>query len=219
MNTNSRALAPSGGSSGQRELGREDLALSDFESGEDPIARELREIRDLRRNDRRAYNKNTKMQERERELLQAQSPTAGLDAALLDEWRASGGITFRLGRAQAHVNSILDDVADRQEFEDAFDDLPGAVQSGIFAEMALGSDTHARSATDDEVKQFASTPEGKALVGMWGKDAARKVGIVQTRIARMMTRAKDPRDVERAQQWFNNLSSRDAKAVLKELAG
>src|SRR5687768_5246040 len=148
----SRDLVHSGGSSSAREVSREDLVT--YEGNDDPIARELKEIRDFRRTNRHAYNKNTAMQQRERELMQAQSPAASLDPELLEEWQRSGGITYNFGKAQGFANAILDAVGDRQDFEDTFDDLPVAVQSAFFAELALTPDTRVRPAPDNEVKAF-----------------------------------------------------------------
>lgn len=211
------------------EFSRDDLALLDdmpgasggdlYAMSQDEISAELKHIRDFRRKNRAAYNKDDALQKRERDLLQAESPAAFIDEDLRDEWERSGSVTYWMTQATMNAEAILDRIADRQAFEDTFDDLPVSVQSAFFAELALQPDTRVRPATKSDIERFTTTQEGRDLVALWGDEAPRKVGIIQQRIERMMTRAKTQRDIDIGNAWFDGLSGGDAKAVLIELTG
>lgn len=68
----------------------------------------------------------------------------------------------------------------------AFISLPEAVQDAVAAELQLSPDSHAREATQDEVDDFICLSDDAAvLVHLWGRKAAKKVGVFIARRDRL----------------------------------
>jgi len=68
------------------------------------------------------------------------------------------------------------------------------------------------------VDNFSSTDEGAALVSEWGPEAQQRVGLIQSRLMQIEAAAA-PGEVAEMWDWFDDLPSREAKAVLRALAG
>jgi hypothetical protein len=67
------------------------------------------------------------------------------------------------------------------------------------------------------VAQFASTPEGQAIVEESRYQAARNVGVIRTRIDRILARLH-PEEIEAAGAWFDGLPPSHAAAIYRMLA-
>jgi hypothetical protein len=84
-----------------------------------------------------------------------------------------------------------------------------------FAYLAVPSGTWP-PANDATVQKFSSTGEGAALVAEWRGRAARNVATIRGRMGLMLKgMALDDRRL--AEDWFDSLSSAQAKAVLRAL--
>lgn len=200
------------------------------------IEAELAEIAQRRRTDRRGYFKDEAIQARERELIEqreqlkaAPAPekavrepgnAPGLDPALLKEWEDAGGVEFHLATAQRATQAAFEAMPEeeRADFQAGFDGLPDGAQTAVFRYLALEPGGSVRPATDAAVQNFASTPEGAELVASWGRNAARNVGVVRSRME-LMLRSMPEADREVALSWFDSLKSSQAKAVLRALVG
>ena len=107
---------------------------------------------------------------------------------------------------------------DKAGFQNGFDALPAGVQTAIVSELALSPGGAVRMASQEELQRFASTPEGAELVAEWRSRAGRKIGDVRARMERILD-GMSPAEEEKALDWFDALSSPQAKAVLRALAG
>jgi hypothetical protein len=124
-----------------------------------------------------------------------------------------------LSIAHEAVQATLDAVpiADRAGFEAGFDGLPPGAQKAIIGELAQPGREWETLADEDELENFSSTPEGAELVSLWGDDADVNLGRVQARLSRIEANTS-PAAIETLWDWFDNLPSAQAKAVLQELA-
>jgi hypothetical protein len=203
------------------------------------VNQELARIDKFRRENRIAYNKDYKMQARERELLEAQnkipakaveaaksasqphqSNAPGLDPALLESWdKQGGGVEYHLEVAHRTAQAVMDvmDEEEAEQFQQSFDQLDQSVQTEVFRFLAIDGAGAARPATDAELEVFASTEEGSALEQEWGSRAARNLGTARARIDLMLGSMSDA-DRKAASEWFEALPSSQAKAVLQALA-
>jgi hypothetical protein len=107
--------------------------------------------------------------------------------------------------------------AEAGTFLETFGGLPEGCQTEIFRELALTADANVRHATADQVALFASTPEGKAIVEESLCQPARDVGIIRTRIERILARLH-PEEIEAAVAWFDGLPPSHAAAIYPMLA-
>jgi len=119
-----------------------------------------------------------------------------------------------LGVAGEAVTGILDNMPDREDFEAGFDGLPTETQNAIVGELAFTDRENAPHANVEDVNLFATTPEGAELVSEWGIDADINLGILQARLSRMEANT----DMGKAFDWFDSLSSEQAKTVIQVLA-
>jgi len=123
-------------------------------------------------------------------------------------------------QAQTTVQAVLEAVPNAEAFEagfeSVFNDLPEHAQTAIRHELALLPNGPVRAASDADLVRFATTPEGAELVKTWGRDAGRKLATVRARIDRMLLSGGD---MEAAVEWFDQLTSAEAKSVLTALAG
>jgi hypothetical protein len=168
------------------------------------IAAEIAKIEKVMREDRRDYELHHSA--RYRELLAAR------DAANERAEQAK--------QAQTTVQAVLEAVPNAEAFEagfeSVFNDLPEHAQTAIRHELALLPNGPVRAASDADLVRFATTPEGAELVKTWGRDAGRKLATVRARIDRMLLSGGD---MEAAVEWFDQLTSAEAKSVLTALAG
>jgi hypothetical protein len=169
------------------------------------IDAELAAIRKTMREDRRAYDRDPKMQARHLELI-----TAREDAI---------EVARQTEQTQTTVQAVLDAVEDPEAFEGDFDSmfgsLPEQAQTAIRYEFAQPPASPARPASEADLKRFASVPEHAELVREWGREAGRKLAIVRTRLDRLLSAG----EMEAASVWFDELPGAQAKAVLDALAG
>jgi hypothetical protein len=70
-------------------------------------------------------------------------------------------------------------------------------------------------ANDADIERFATTEEGAQLVKEWGRDVGRKLAIVCARLDRMLLNGGD---MDAALEWFEDLTSAEAKSILTALA-
>ncbi len=121
--------------------------------------------------------------------------------------------------AHGYVQATLDAVpiADRAGFVAGFDGLPPGAQKAIVGELAQPGNEWEGMADEDELENFASTPEGAELVALWDDDADVNLGRVQARLSRIEANTS-PAAIETLWDWFDNLPSAQAKAVLQVLA-
>lgn len=226
----------------QKQFTAEDLALVNGDAdGEQQTSKdapslasveeELAAINQKRRDDRRAYFKDEGLQARERELLtlrqKLQSGSAeksddddGLPDELLSQWEKSGGVEQNLKAAQDTALIALDALEGEEQADliASFDELPVEVHARTYAFLSIDPAPPAKTASDAEVEQFASLPEGQALVREWGRAAPRNLAVVRSRLNSILSGMSEG-DRERASEWFDSLSERQAAAVLRSLAG
>jgi hypothetical protein len=158
------------------------------------IDEELAAIAERRRTDRIGYMKDDQLQAHERELLEQKAQAT------------------ETARAQEQITGILDNVENRSQFEADFDALPAESLQAVRVELGRPVEASpVRIPTAADLERFKSTPEGRECAELWGKDAPRKLGILRERIARM--------ESEAAWNWFDSLSSQDARAVILALSG
>ena len=142
----------------------------------------------------------------------------GLDPAMLAEWEHAGGVEHHLGVAQTTARAALEAMPDAEGFQSGFDSLPQGVQTAIFSYLAVSPGGSARTATETDLQQLATTPAGAELVEEWRGRAGRKLGGLGQRVDLMLD-AMSPADEDRAIDWFDALPPAQKKAVLKGLAG
>ena len=119
--------------------------------------------------------------------------------------------------AHGYVQATLDAMPDRAGFVAGFDCLPPGAQKAIIGELALPGNEYEGLADEYELAKFATTPEGQELVELWDDDADVNLGLVQARLSRIEANTS-PAAIETLWDWFDNLPSAQAKAVLQELA-
>ncbi len=119
-----------------------------------------------------------------------------------------------LDSAREAVDSILSDMPAQADFESGFNELPGEVHNAVLGELALTDRENAPYANVEEVNLFSTTPEGKQLVELWGTDADIHLGILQARLSRM----ENNTDMSEAWDWYDSLTSEQAKTVIQVLA-
>ncbi len=124
------------------------------------------------------------------------------------------------GIAHGAVTAVLDAIpaADLAGFEAGFDALPPGAQQAIVGELALSDRAELEAwASDDELEEFATTPEGAELVSAWGDEADDRLGMIQARLSRIEANIS-PAAIDTMWAWFDSLPSAQAKAVYQVLA-
>ena len=150
--------------------------------------------------------------------LEAAERTAdSITETMMAELAASG--EYDLGMAHEAIEATLDAVplSDQAGFEAGFDGLPPGAQKAIIGELALPGNEYEGMADEDELENFSSTPEGAELVQEWDDDADINLERVQARLSRIEANTS-PAAIETLWDWFDNLPSAQAKAVLQVLA-
>jgi len=196
------------------------------------IDAELAQIAEIRRKDRRRYFADEQIQSDERRLLELRAKLSpapnkaerqletsnGLDPELLAQWEKQGGVDANLKQAQSTAQSVLDSLEpdDRAAFQQSFDALRETAQTVAFSFLAIPGGTWP-AASDAAVQAFAETEEGCELVNEWRGNAAKKLGVVRGRMD-VMLKSMSEQDRAAASAWFDGLSPRQAKAVLRGLA-
>jgi hypothetical protein len=148
---------------------------------------------------------------------------AGASPKLAAEWGEAGDLPERLARAQDVAGAAVAGISDteaRADFEASFEGLPDGAQVAIIAEISMPEPGYVKEATDDDIELFASTEEGRALVGEWGgpntRAAARNVGIVKGKLRAAMDEMSES-DRQHFEVWFDNLASSEALSALRAL--
>lgn len=168
------------------------------------IDHELKAIADLRRTDRRAYDRDNALHARELELL-----------GMKEQWNEANAQDRRWKTKAAEVLRSMPDV---KGFEASYDrlwsNLSDAARDVIRYELAAPvGEQVARLASQADVERFATSDVGKELVKEWGGNARKKLAIVQARTERLL------HVDDAAHEWFESLPVAQAKAVIKVLAG
>ncbi|MCP4318542.1 MAG: hypothetical protein GY789_21665 [Hyphomicrobiales bacterium] len=142
-----------------------------------------------------------------------------IDPGLISEWEAAGGDEFHLSQAQDAAEAVLGglDDDDRTDLQADFDGLPEAAQSSITLEISLGEWGGIKPATDAELEQFATLPEGAELIKEWRYKAPRNFAVARKRISSILSRMSEA-DAETTLDWLEELTTEQARAVLRELA-
>ena len=144
-----------------------------------------------------------------------------LDPALVAEWDATAdGFNARLTRAQNTFEVIMFGIGDPERVGWMLNDFYGfikpEVRRAILGELATPASVPLDGASDAEVDLFATTPEGKNLVGWWGSKARRNVAIVRARWDRM-TRRLDAESLAQFNHWFHAFSPAEQQAIYHAL--
>jgi hypothetical protein len=201
------------------------------------VERELAEIADHRRKDRRSYFKNEAMLARElklitmRENLKAEPPAKEPDeqaeageldaavAALVPEWEEQGGRAYHEQTLQRAVEAITGNLEqeERASFEANFDALPLGARTAVFRYLSIGSGVWP-AAKDAAMEEFKSIPEQRELCAEWGSRAARKVGNIRGTLKLIMGSMSEA-DRKAADAFIESWSPTQAKAILRVLAG
>jgi hypothetical protein len=199
--------APSGGTA----FGREDVARGSVFDGaqtailpEEAIDKELKAIADLRRTDRKAYNKDNTLHARELALLEMKAT-----------WDESNAQDRRWKTRAAQIMRAVPDAATfEQSYDRLWSNLSEISRDAIRYELALPATEYpARPASEADVALFATSDVGAELMKEWGGQARKKLALVQARAERLI------RTGEEAVEWFESLPAPQAKAVIKVLAG
>jgi hypothetical protein len=149
----------------------------------------------------------------------ALSVPSDLDTDLAASWALEGGVSIRLGVAQAAVKSVLNQLEPdlAREVLTSFNRLPSGIRNSVYREFSLGSSGYVKSASNDEVSAFSKSEDGAELVREWRGKAGRNVAVVRNRLNRLMSSMNEA-DRETAWGWFGGLDATAAMTVLRELA-
>jgi hypothetical protein len=140
--------------------------------------------------------------------------------ALVYDWESVGGFKTQLEHVQKDVGKIVRSLGDaraQKAFMERFDrSIAEPARFAIYRDIALGKPAWAPSASESEVKLFATTAAGAELVGEWGRFAAENVGMLRKRFARFVQTITD--DEERDfWAWFEGQDARTAKTIFRGL--
>lgn len=207
------------------------------------VERELAEIEKTMRTDLAGYQKNAELQARYLELLRQRDSAAATATADADDLpriptrsEIAAQLEKELGRRpvpgevqQAMQNTLnvarfANDVviqvpADaRAAFQATFDALPDAVIAASAAEMLDGM-PWAGPVSHEALQAFRRLPEGEALCREWGPQSSLKLSIIQQRLDRWLGRMRTEGAMTAALRWFDGLSTAEARAVLRAVAG
>jgi hypothetical protein len=176
--------------------------------GLDEIEAELAKIDALRRSDRRAYDKNAELQEKERELLQARTDLQN----------------FAQGEAlvQATVDTTLSAMPNTRDFEASFlkthDDLTDKGKAALSEAMRVPMLEPARLLPESKLSDYAALgPETAKQVATWGKDALRLYTRANARLNAVIDRMPEA-DAAKAVAYLRKLSPAEKAAVIAGLA-
>ena len=194
-----------GSATGGTEFSREDLALLNTMEGELPailpeaeIDCELKQLDDLRRTNRRAYDRDNALQARARELLAMK--------AQYDESSAQDR------RWKTRAAQIMRSMPEVDRFEQSYDtlwaNLDHVSRDAIRYELGLpGTEHPARPASEADVQRLAKSDVGGELV-------RKKLALIRARAERLMCV-----DLDAGFEWFERLPKAQAKTVIKIMAG
>jgi hypothetical protein len=148
---------------------------------------EIEEVKELRKTDRRAYDKNEALQQKERELLaEAEVAEIGLylgedvAAEVREMWSEQGGVEARIGTLAGMVRSISGALSteDTTAFGSEFDALPARARVTIMDHFSTdGGSLSARRAAIEKSLSGADLAAVKAFWGKWG--VAIRAGLVR----------------------------------------
>lgn len=148
------------------------------------------------------------------------SDSVSLDPAMVSDWERSGGADFHLGQVQSTAQALLDAFSsdERATVQSGFDALPDGVQTAVFTELAKAGQGRVQHASEAELEEFSSSPEGEVLTRFWRGKAERNVGIVRQRLSRIEA-GMSKSEIESAWAFFEAMPSRAKIAVMCVLAG
>ncbi|RVD30528.1 hypothetical protein [Mesorhizobium sp. M4B.F.Ca.ET.017.02.2.1] len=133
---------------------------------------------------------------------------------LVYEWERMGGFRTVLAGVQKDVAEIVreagSNLRQRSFMERFVQSVPQSVEIALMDEFASGS-PWSPPASSAEVDLFAATPAGKALVQLWGGEAAERVGILRKRAQRLV----DSLDEDAAADLWAWLEDLDTHVITK----
>ncbi len=197
-------------------------------------AREIAEINNLMRTDRRRYDRDLAMQQRYRDLIDAGDGSAPAPG----DWRASPaqfreqqpelaarfdaepeGVAGRLSRLQDVLQRVVVDIGDAaaaDAFLATFQALPGAVKIAVQMQASAPSPGTVRPATVEQMTSFKTLAGGKEMIEGWGRRAHRSVATVFHRWGQIIT-ALSASDAATFRAWFDAQPPRVQAALLWRL--
>lgn len=112
---------------------------------------------------------------------------------ILHEWNRVGGIEESAKSALKLTEDFKKTlpIESRADFETHVGALSTNTQIAMMSELQNPYVTRSIMASADEVKLFASNDPGAELIAEWGQQAARKVGIIRARAARIAAHLSD----------------------------
>lgn len=138
---------------------------------------------------------------------------------LVDEW--GNWFAPMLANVHGEVSAIVRDLGGKREqraFLERFNrSVPKRAEVALMREIATGK-PFAVPATEDDVKAFASTPEGGALVSEWGHTAADKVAVLRARADRLNASMFED-DAGEFWSYVDGLDTKTATAIFRRIAG
>jgi hypothetical protein len=194
-------------------------------------AQELAKIEKMMRTDRRAYDADPAMQQRMRDLLSGDAPTA-TDA---DAWRATpeqarqkmapavvqeleaapGGFNVALRRAQDFSAVVLQNIGDAETAQNAaagFQQLPAGVKAAIFREVAALAPGYVKPATDGDMAGFRLTDGGPETLESWGRHARRNTAQALEQFNRIVN-GTPASDRPAFWHWWNHQTPRERQII------
>ena len=189
---------------------------------------EKAEIERMMRDDPRRYYGSEAIQARYRALIDQEEELGAnrrsderKDAPLV--WLADNNAVMAAGWNPATYAAGMRGLADvmfacpeseRSGLAECFDALAPTVRGAIIAQMAA-SPPWETPATDADLDRFATTPEGAELRRQWGYDAPSRLSRARARAEQILASVDDAGAIL---DWFNGLTSNQARAVIATLA-
>jgi len=144
-------------------------------------------------------------------------------AGLVGRWSDHGGFEANLEVAQRNARQVVNSIGDHREqrvFLEHFDrEVPATARYAVYEELRQGRPTFIRPATDGEVKLFATTETGKALVRQWGRDAPEKVAVLRYRARRLSESMYDEVDADVFWEWLFEQGPATSVPLFDRMAG
>jgi hypothetical protein len=141
---------------------------------------------------------------------------------LVAHWERWGGFNAHLNNVQNTVGSLVRNIGDnraQRAFMERFDrNVPDAARLAVYDEIATGAPTFVQPASEGEIKKFAATPAGRAMVDEWGSDAAEKVAKLRTRAARLTEQMYED-EAGDFWDWFEELGTDTIITIYRRMAG
>jgi hypothetical protein len=202
----------------QRELellskleGLKAAPAAEVEKSEDlgEIEAELQKIAQVRKTDRRAYDKDADLQARELELLEAREKAKETMA-----WQE---------QARTKVQAVLDSVEDAQAFEEEFTGVLGSLseRGQDVVKWHLGqpaADSTLRASAEELERLSALGPNCASLIKSWGREAPRRAATAEAALRGILD-AMGGADRAKAERFLKAQSDATKAAIIGMLAG